>query len=98
CVSLSGVKLIVSPWLPIKKPADVKICDTDDNLDGFTEIDLTAYDAEIMSLNSDTTDLYLTYHRSAADAQSGANPLLSPFTNTSAEETIYVRLFSENDE
>lgn len=97
CASLSGVKLIVSPWLPIKKPADVKICDTDDNLDGFTEIDLTAYNAEIMSLNADTTNLYLTYHRSAADAQSGANPLLSPFTNTSAEETIYIRLFSEND-
>ena len=48
------------------------ICDT--NADGIAQFDLTTKDADIIGTQTDVT---LTYHVTAADALSGANPIAS---------------------
>ncbi len=64
----------------------------DDNFDGFESFNLSAQSASIFG-SQDPNIFTLTYHLSANDAATGANPLSSTFVNTSAfRQTIFVRL------
>ena len=90
--------LIVSP-LPIANfVEDLEVCD--DNSDGSARngfsktIDLESQTAGILGTQSSA--IYsVTYHRDLNEAQNGLNPLVSPFSNTTANrQTIYVRVFN----
>ncbi|WP_035478835.1 T9SS type B sorting domain-containing protein [Gelidibacter mesophilus] len=93
CASLSGGRLVVNPSPVITTPKPLKICDVDAVPDGLTEIDLTLVDAEITSKFTDLSDLFVTYHLNLEDANAGNNALFSPYTNSSANETLYARLY-----
>ena len=62
------------------------ICD-DDVVDGFTEFDLN-----LIYPNCAEDNVEVTYHASLADAESGLEPLGSPYVNTSNPQTIYARV------
>ena len=90
--------LIIHP-LPIANfVVDLEVCD--DNSDGSARngfsktIDLESQTAEILGTQSSA--IYsVTYHRDLNEAQNGLNPLVSPFSNTTANrQTIYVRVFN----
>ncbi len=82
CYRTDSVVLNILP-LPVVVDADLYGCDDGDgNLD-FT---LTDADALVDTIGGNT----ITYHSSVLDAQSGLNPLASPYA--SSGESIYARL------
>ena len=76
------VEPLPTPITPITPPT---LCDADQ--DGFTDFDLNLYTAEILQGAVYT----ITYHETITDAQTGANPLVSPYTNINPfVQVIYV--------
>ncbi|WP_299112880.1 choice-of-anchor L domain-containing protein [uncultured Winogradskyella sp.] len=71
-------------------PSQIEICD--DNEDGFAVFDLTINDQVILGI-LDPSTLTITYHETLADAESGMNPIVGPYTNTSNPQTLYARVF-----
>jgi gliding motility-associated-like protein len=92
CLAYASFNLIVNELPVIATPTLLELCD-DGIADGSTEIDLTQTNNEITLGN---TNLVVTYHYSQADANTGNNPILSPYVNTNPNETIYVRVVNPN--
>lgn len=68
-------------------------CDNVGSEDGMTEFDL---DALIPQAQGTQTGVIVTFHDSPEDAESGDNDLVSPYTNTSNPQVIYVRVEGED--
>jgi len=90
CLAYTNFNLIVLPLPEITPPADLILCD-DGIVDGSTTMDLTLIDDEITNGN---TNLAVSYHYTQADANSGNNPIASPYVNTNPNETLYARVYS----
>ncbi|MCH9665900.1 MAG: hypothetical protein K0U41_08665, partial [Gammaproteobacteria bacterium] len=91
CFSIVELELEVlqAPLMP-QVITDLVVCDDD----GTAEFDLTSKQGEILG-SQDPADYLLSYHNTAADAVSGANPIVNPESYTSTPpETIHVRLVS----
>jgi gliding motility-associated-like protein len=83
--------------LPVANPvANLEVCD--DDLDGSARNGFSQqFDLELQTPGvlggQDPLQFQVTYHASLANAQSGANPLGSPFSNSIPfSQTIYVRV------
>ena len=61
------------------------------NTDGFAEFDLITKDAEILN-GQDPLQFVVTYHETVADAQASINPLVSPYTNITNPQQIFVNI------
>ena len=87
------IRVLEAPEVPTNID-DYIICDTDAN--GFAPFDLTTKNDEIIGAQSNVT---ITYHVTAMDAQTGNNPISNPasYTNTSNSQIIYVRLVSSDN-
>jgi len=72
---------------------DYFICEI--NADGVAQFDLESKTAEILN-GQNSIDFAVTYHISPADANTGANPLTSPYTNISNPQTIYANIRNIN--
>ncbi|RSK40764.1 gliding motility-associated C-terminal domain-containing protein [Mangrovimonas spongiae] len=92
CVTYSSFNLIVNELPDIVDPAPVEICD-DSVSDGVTQIDLTQYNNDITNGN---TALYVSYHYSQQDANTGDNPIPMPYVNTNPQEQIFIRVIDGN--
>lgn len=89
CLAFSTINLVVNPQPTITDPTPLEICDTQDP-DGFTEFDLTVKYNEITNGNS---NYLVTYHYTQSDADSGSNPVFSPYTNINPyNEQLFVRV------
>lgn len=83
--------------VPIVNPvSDLEICDDDSDgsaRNGFSQsFDLESQSAAILG-SQDPNQFQVTYHSTLANAQSGAFPLGSPFSNSEPfTQTIYVRV------
>ena len=82
--------LIVNPLAVATQPDDMIVCDDPSN-DGIEQFDLTTQDAVILG-GQNPADYTVTYHETQADADTGANPLASPYSNITNPQTIYVRI------
>lgn len=84
----------VAPNLP-----DLNYCDS--NNDGFGAFDLTEQNAAILSAQSGAASNYsITYHETSLDADTGINPLASPYYNISPDYQVIhfrVRNMTTND-
>ncbi|MDO5977557.1 T9SS type B sorting domain-containing protein [Flavivirga spongiicola] len=92
CFAYTTFDLVVNPVPNITSPSNLEICDEDDSPDGFAIIDLTQKDNEI---TNGQNNLIVSYHRNPADANTGNNPISSPYVNTNAPpnaEVVYVRV------
>ncbi len=90
CYGFTTFNLIVNPVPNIIDPTDLEVCDSDTVPDGYTVIDLTQKDNEITGGQS---NLVVSYHYSAVDANNGVNPIPIPYVNTNTPiEVVYVRV------
>ncbi|WP_299229189.1 T9SS type B sorting domain-containing protein [uncultured Psychroserpens sp.] len=87
CLAYSNFDLIVNPLPVLTQPTDIEQCDDADS-DGITAIDLTQKDTEIIN---GQPNLVISYHYTQADANSGNNPIPSPYVNTNPVEQLFVR-------
>jgi gliding motility-associated-like protein len=89
CLGLGEhITLTVNP-LPEENPvADIEFCTDTPNV---ATIDLTQFDTEVIGAQN-PADFTITYHETQADADAGTNALVSPYTNTSNPQTVYVRV------
>ncbi|WP_196888305.1 T9SS type B sorting domain-containing protein [Aureivirga sp. CE67] len=84
--------------LPIgENVTEYKLCDDDaDPSDGIlATIDFSSKVTEVLG-SLDPNDYEVTFHSSAADAQDDTGALSDPFTNTSTNEVIHIRLENKN--
>lgn len=89
CLAYAPINLVVLP-APTINVTPLSVCDADN--DGFAEFDLTTKDSEIIA---GQTNMLVSYHFTQADANSGDNPIASPYTNTSTpSEQLYIRLLN----
>ncbi|APY09208.1 hypothetical protein BWZ20_13245 [Winogradskyella sp. J14-2] len=87
CYSITTFDLIVNPTPFANQPNPLQLCD-DDN-DGFESFVLEDVLAQVLDNQIGVT---ASFHETLVDAESGINALLSPYTNTSNPQTIFVRL------
>jgi len=88
CMAYANFNLVVHPVPVITDPQPLEVCD-DSTADGYTQIDLTQLNDEITNSNP---DLIVTYHYSQTDADSGDNPIASPYVNTNQTEQLFIRV------
>jgi gliding motility-associated-like protein len=89
CFTVVDFDIIVNP-LPIASTVtDFITCEV--NFDGVNLFDLESKTMEILN-GQNQTDFMVTYHISQADANSGNNPLTSPYSNITNPQQIFVRI------
>jgi len=67
----------------------ITFCDEENPFDGFVAMDLEALFINNVSCTQEYT---YSFHITESDAVASTNPLLSPYTNTSQVETLYLRI------
>ncbi|OUR91506.1 hypothetical protein A9Q87_09350, partial [Flavobacteriales bacterium 34_180_T64] len=82
--------LVINPVL------DLVVCDDDSN-DGFAPFDLTSQDIGILGAQP-AADFEVTYHLNFADADGDTGALVSPYTNITSPQPIFVRVESVSDD
>lgn len=87
CRFTGSFNLIVNPLPQLVIPTELEVCD-DGASDGFTSIDLTLKDNEISGGNINYS---ISYYLTQLEADSGTDPLVIPYTNTSNPQTIFAR-------
>ncbi|NNK71072.1 MAG: hypothetical protein HKO96_11390, partial [Flavobacteriaceae bacterium] len=88
CYGIANMDLIVNPLPDNNTVANQSFCS---DTPGVGSIDLSVFDAEVIGTQN-PADLLISYHESLSDAQAGMNALVSPYTNISDPQTIYVRV------
>jgi gliding motility-associated-like protein len=102
CVnSISNFNLIVHPEPTVVDIVELPYCDDDldgNDTNGFVQnIDLDSQIPHILGSGQDEDDFTVTFHEDPNDAISGANPLSSPYANTTANsQAIYVRVVNDD--
>lgn len=88
CLAYSSFSLVVNPLPNIIDPAPITVCD-DEVADGITQIDFSQSNDEITNGQS---DLIVTFHLTQAAANDGTNRINLPFTNTTTNGQVFVRI------
>ena len=88
CATIGSFNLIINTVPTYTEVPLYELCD-DGISDGFTEFDL---ESQITVITNDDFNLIVTFHISQDDADTPINPLVSPYTNVTDPETIFVRV------
>jgi len=88
CLAFSTFNLVVNEIPDFEMPNPILACE-DSMLDDVTFIDLTHSTAQIINENN---NLNVSYHFSQSEANTGSNPITSPYSNSNTSETLYVRI------
>ncbi|WP_442787631.1 choice-of-anchor L domain-containing protein [Flavobacterium suncheonense] len=95
CVDYANITLQVQSSSPLNPINTVKVCDGDDDQDGFYQFDLNEITQAIEDANTLPAGSSIQYFTSLADAAALTNPLSSPFSNTDDyTQTIYAQVIS----
>ncbi|WP_052184187.1 T9SS type B sorting domain-containing protein [Psychroserpens sp. Hel_I_66] len=89
CLAYATFNLVVSIPPVLDQPADIIVCD-DAVSDGLTMINL---DDTTNEVTGGDPNLYVSYHYSQQDANTGDNALFSPYSNINPNETLYIRVY-----
>jgi gliding motility-associated-like protein len=84
CVYITTFSLIVNSFPIITDPNPIEICSN-----GSNEVVLTNYNDGITNNNG---NLQVTYHYSQIDADTGANPIASPYIPTNPNEDLFIAI------
>lgn len=87
CTEYDTIEFIINPITEFESIGSVEYCDTDQ--DGFTIIDLSSFDAQVLQGQDAFT---VSYFAGEADADSNSNALPTFYQNTSNPQTIYARI------
>ncbi|SDS10232.1 gliding motility-associated C-terminal domain-containing protein [Formosa sp. Hel1_31_208] len=93
CYTIVNFTLLVNPLPDVVAVTDFIACEL--NNDGFYDFDLTLKDAEVLN-GQDATLFTVTYHETQADADALINALVSPYTNLTNPQQIFVAI-TNND-
>jgi gliding motility-associated-like protein len=90
---ISNFEVLVNPEPTFETISNLSECDNNDDLDDtngiIQTIDLEGKIAEILGASQDPDDYIVTFHLNASFTDA---PIVSPYTNTNALETIFVRI------
>ncbi|WP_273289547.1 choice-of-anchor L domain-containing protein, partial [Winogradskyella sp.] len=89
CYTVVDFTIRVNPLPEVVAVTDFIQCEL--NTDGFDSFDLTTKDTEVLNGQS-PTQYTVTYHDNVADAEAVMNALVSPYTNTSNPQQIFVAI------
>lgn len=90
CLGLGHhITLTVNPVPEVIAVTDFIVCE--DNTDGFFDFDLESKNNEVLN-GQDLGIFVVTYHANQLDADNNIGALVSPYTNTSNPQRIYVRI------
>ena len=89
CYAVVNFTIFVHPLPEVVAVTDFIQCEL--NTDGFDSFDLTIKDDEVLN-GQDPTRYIVSYHETLADAESEMNALVSPYTNISNPQEIYVTI------
>ncbi|WNH07602.1 choice-of-anchor L domain-containing protein [Thalassobellus suaedae] len=90
CLGFTSFNLIVNPIPNIIPPTTLNACDSDENPDGYSIIDLTEKDDEI---TGGQNNLIVTYYSNPDDAESGDNQIITYTNSTTPSDTVFVRVY-----
>jgi gliding motility-associated-like protein len=93
---ISDFDVIINPEPTFETISNLSECDNNDDFDDsngiIQTIDLDGKITEILGTSQDPDDFNVTFHASKANATSGAAIISSPYENSFATETIFVRI------
>lgn len=89
CLAYTSFNLIVNTLPDITDPTPFDICDTD--ADGIVATDLTIRNDEITGMNP---AYGVSYHYTQSDADNNFNPIVTSYTNTAPNNTVFVRVIN----
>jgi gliding motility-associated-like protein len=92
CYKITSLDLIVNALPVLVQPTELSLCDVNNPGDEAEAFTLEDANAEILN---GQTGITLTHYETQADADSGTNPIISPYVNITNPQTVYVR--AEND-
>lgn len=87
CFDVTSFQITVADAPITTSPANILICD--DDLDGFSIVDLTAVIPEVVS---DTSQRTITFHNGSIDANNNANPITNTTAYNAENEVVYIRV------
>ena len=89
CFTIVTFDIIVNPLPDIGDVPDVIACEV--NTDEFYDFDLEAVTAELLN-PQDPVNFTVTYHETQEDADNGENALVSPYTNLTNPQQLFVNI------
>jgi len=93
---ISNFDVIINPEPTFEVISNLSYCDNDldgDDANGIIQnIDLDSQISNLLGSSQDPDDYIVTFYNSQTDATNGSNRLESPYTNSLATETIFVRI------
>ncbi len=89
CYTIVTFDLIVNPLPDISAAQDYIACEID--TDGFFDFDLDTVSASILG-TQDPLNFTVTYHETQEDADNGDNVLVSPYTNLTNPQQLFVNI------
>jgi gliding motility-associated-like protein len=90
CLGLGHhITLTVNPVPEVIAVTDFIVCE--DNTDGFFDFDLESKTSEVLN-GQDPATFVVTYHETQADADTNTAALVSPYTNLTNPQQIFVRI------
>ena len=88
CYNTSSIELTVNELPVLTQPTPLNLCDynnTGDEVEEFTLED------SVEQVLQGQTGINITFYETQEDANNDTNPIVSPYTNTSNAQTIYLR-------
>ncbi|SDW44326.1 hypothetical protein SAMN05216556_105165, partial [Aequorivita viscosa] len=96
CFVVDSFEILLVSAFATAPPSPYYICDQDNT--GSEPVNLQAiFSADILA-GQDPNELHVTYHESAADADTGDNPLPQPYMVTTTQITLHARVENRLDE
>ncbi|MDC1492687.1 T9SS type B sorting domain-containing protein, partial [Flavobacteriaceae bacterium] len=89
CYTIVTFDIIVNPLPDISAADDYIACEID--TDGFYDFDLDTVSASILG-TQDPLNFTVTYHETQIDAENGDNALISPYTNLTNPQQLFVNI------
>jgi len=89
CFTIVTFDIIVNPLPDISAVGDVIACEV--NTDGFYDFDLDDVTSELLG-SQDPNNFTVTYYGTQQDADNGENALISPYTNTTNPQQLFVSI------
>ncbi len=89
CFTIVTFDIIVNPLPDIGDVPDVIACEI--NTDGFFDFDLETVTSELLG-TQDPANFTVTYHETQEDADNGENALVSPYTNLTNPQQLFVNI------
>ena len=92
CFTIVTFDLIVNPLPDISAVPDVIACEI--NTDDFYDFDLENVTSELLG-SQDPANFTVTYHETQEDADNGENALISPYTNLTNPQQLFVNITND---